>query len=49
MQELRDELQLGIIHPFPTSAKDIEAKMRIAEVLDIDVNFVKRFKDKTLM
>ena len=47
MNEVRDELQIGVIHPLPTNAKGIEAKIRIARILDIDINFVKRFNDKT--
>ena len=46
MTELREELQLGSITPVPGSAKGIEAKHRIAELLNIDINCVRRFKQK---
>ena len=47
MGEIRDDLQIGMITPLPRCAKGIEAKFRIEEVLDIDINCVQCFKDKT--
>ena len=47
MTEVRDELQIGVMTPLPGCAKGIEAKFRIAELLDIDIGCVKRFKDIT--
>jgi dimethylamine--corrinoid protein Co-methyltransferase len=47
MTEIREDLRLGAITPFPGCAKGIEAKFRIAEVLGIDINCVERFKKKT--
>ena len=44
MSEIRDDLQIGMLTPLPGCAKGIEAKFRIAEVLDIDINCVQRFK-----
>jgi dimethylamine--corrinoid protein Co-methyltransferase len=44
MSEIRDDLQIGMVTPLPGCAKGIEAKFRIAEVLDIDINCVQRFK-----
>ena len=44
MSEIRDDLQIGMVTPLPGCAKGIEAKFRIAEVLDIDMNCVQRFK-----
>ena len=44
MNEIRDDLQIGMVTPLPGCAKGIEAKFRIAEVLDIDINCVQRFK-----
>ena len=44
MGEVREELQIGAMTPFPGSLRGIEAKLRIAEVLDIDINCVKRLK-----
>ena len=46
MTEVREELQIGSITPLAGCAKGIEAKFRIAEVLDIDINCVRRFKDR---
>ena len=44
MTELRQELGLGTVTPFPGGIKGIEAKFRMAEFLGIDINCVKRFK-----
>ena len=46
MTEVRDDLQIGVMTPLPGCAKGIEAKFRIAELLDININCVNRFKDK---
>ena len=46
MTEVREDLQIGAMTPLPGCAKGIEAKFRIAEVLDININCVQRFKDK---
>jgi dimethylamine--corrinoid protein Co-methyltransferase len=46
MSEIRDDLQIGMLTPLPGCAKGIEAKFRIAEVLDIDINCVQRFKTR---
>ena len=46
MAEVRDDLQIGTITPLPGCAKGIEAKFRLAEVLEIGINCVQRFKDK---
>ncbi len=47
MEEVREELQIGSVMPLPGCAKGIEAKLRIAEVLGIDINCIRRLKDKT--
>ena len=49
MSEVRDDLQIGVMTPLPGCAKGIEAKFRIAELLDIDIGCVKRFRDKVSM
>jgi len=49
MTEVRTDLQIGQVMPLPGCAKGIEAKFRLAEVLDIDINCVKRFKERTAM
>ena len=46
MGELRQDLNIGTVAPFVGGAKGIEAKMRIAELLGIEINCVNRFKDK---
>ena len=49
MTEVRDDLQIGVMTPLPGCAKGIEAKFRIAELLDIDIGCVKRFRSKVSM
>ena len=46
MTEVRDDLQIGVMTPLPGCAKGIEAKFRIAELLEIDIGCVRRFLDK---
>ena len=46
MTEVRDDLQIGVMTPLPGCAKGIEAKFRIAELLDIEIGCVSRFRDK---
>jgi len=43
MTEVRDDLQIGVMTPLPGCAKGIEAKFRIADLLDIDIGCVKPF------
>ena len=47
MNEVRMELGLGVVTPLPGVAKGIEAKFNMAKVLDIDINCVKRFLERT--
>ncbi len=42
MTEVREDLEIGSLSPLPGCAKGIEAKIRMAEVLDIDINCVQR-------
>ena len=49
MTEVREDLDIGSISPLPGCAKGIEAKLRIAEVLGIDINCVRRLKNKGLI
>ena len=49
MTEVRDDLQIGVMTPLPGCAKGIEAKFRIADLLDIDINCVNRFREKASM
>jgi len=46
MREVREELDIGIITSVPGSAKGMEAKFRIARLLDIEINSVNRFRAK---
>jgi dimethylamine--corrinoid protein Co-methyltransferase len=46
MTEARDDLKLGVLHPHAGSPKCMEAKFNIARLLDIDINCVRRFREK---
>ncbi|MCK5181163.1 MAG: [dimethylamine--corrinoid protein] Co-methyltransferase, partial [Dehalococcoidia bacterium] len=48
MNEVRDDLDIGMVSTslFPGSAKGIDAKFRIAELLGIEINCVNKFKDR---
>jgi dimethylamine---corrinoid protein Co-methyltransferase len=46
MREVREDLDIGIITSVPGCAKGIEAKARIAQLLDIEINSVTRLKQK---
>ena len=45
MKEVREDLNLGLLHPYAGSPKCMEAKFNIARLLDIDINCVRRFKE----
>lgn len=47
MKDVRNELNIGETNARPESAVALAAKSRIAQLLDIDVNFVNRFKKIT--
>ncbi len=47
MGEVRQDLDIGLMTPLPGCAKGIEAKFNIARVLGIEINCIKRFKDRT--
>jgi dimethylamine--corrinoid protein Co-methyltransferase len=51
MQEVRGELGLGRIidseAPFPRAATAMEAKMNIADLLDLPINCVDRFRERS--
>jgi dimethylamine--corrinoid protein Co-methyltransferase len=49
MMEVREDLEIGSLSPLPGCVKGIEAKIRIAKVLDIDINCVQRLKGKGLI
>ncbi len=46
MTEVREDLDIGSLSPMPGCAKGIEAKIRIAEVLGIDINCVQRMSNR---
>jgi dimethylamine--corrinoid protein Co-methyltransferase len=46
MKEVREDLNLGLLHPHAGSPKCMEAKFNIARLLDIDINCVQQFKAK---
>ncbi len=45
MNEVREDLKLGLLHPRAGSPKCMEAKFNIAELLGIDINCVRRFRE----
>jgi dimethylamine--corrinoid protein Co-methyltransferase len=47
MRTLREELDIGVVTAVPGLAKGLEAKARIAELLDVRINSVERMKSKT--
>ena len=46
MRRLREELDSGVITAVPGAARGLEAKARIADLLDIRINSVERLKAK---
>ena len=46
MRHLREELDIGVITAVPGTAIGVEAKARIADLLDIKINCVERLKKK---
>ena len=46
MNELRSDLNIGTVFQLPEMAKGIEPKFRIADLLEIKINGVERFKDR---
>jgi dimethylamine---corrinoid protein Co-methyltransferase len=46
MRTLREELDIGVVTGTPGIAKGLEAKARIAELLDLRINCVERLKRK---
>jgi dimethylamine--corrinoid protein Co-methyltransferase len=47
MRQLREELDIGVVTAVPGVAKGMAAKVRIAELLDIEINAVDQFMKKT--
>ena len=46
MSEIREDLNIGRVNETPAVAKGIDAKFRIAELLDLEINCVNMFKDR---
>jgi len=46
MSEVRADLGIGRVNALPRVPKGIDAKFRIAELLAIEINCVKLFKDR---
>lgn len=46
MRRLREELGIGVITAVSASPKGIRAKLKIAELLEISINSVDRFKSQ---
>jgi hypothetical protein len=46
MRRLREQLDIGVITSVPGAAKGLEAKARIAELLDIKINCVELMKQR---
>lgn len=49
MNEVREDLNIGLLHPKTGYSKGIEAKFRIAELLGIEINCVNRFKQNAMI
>ena len=47
MAELREDLNIGLINPQPSFAQGMEAKIRISRLLDIEINSVRKFINKS--
>jgi dimethylamine--corrinoid protein Co-methyltransferase len=47
MRALREELDIGVVTGVPGVAKGIAAKANISKLLDIKINSVEQFKNKT--
>jgi dimethylamine---corrinoid protein Co-methyltransferase len=46
MSEVREDLDIGRVNETPAVAKGIDAKFRIAELLDLEINCVNMFKNR---
>jgi len=46
MSEVREDLDIGRVSETPGVAKGIDAKFRIAELLDLEINCVNMFKER---
>jgi dimethylamine--corrinoid protein Co-methyltransferase len=46
MSEVREDLDIGRVNESPGVAKGIDAKFRIAEILNLEINCVNMFKER---
>ena len=46
MNEVREDLDIGVVSETPGVAKGIDAKFRIAQLLDIEINCVNMFMER---
>jgi dimethylamine--corrinoid protein Co-methyltransferase len=46
MREIREDMDIGTLNESPGVAKGIDAKFRIARILDLEINCVNLFKQK---
>ena len=46
---MEEDLDLGRVNVIPRAAKGIDARFRIAELLDVEINSVKKLKERTGM
>jgi dimethylamine--corrinoid protein Co-methyltransferase len=46
MREIREDMDIGTLNESPGVAKGIDAKFRIARILDLEINSVNLFKQK---
>jgi len=46
MREVREDMDIGTLNECPGVAKGIDAKFRIAEILDLEINCVNLFKQR---
>ena len=49
MRQLRDDLGIGLVTAVPGSVKGLQAKTRIAQLLDIRINCVELAKQQVLV
>ena len=46
MSDVREDLDIGLVNESPAIAKGIDAKFRIAQLLDMEINCVNLFKER---
>ena len=46
MREIREDMDIGTLNESPGVAKGIDAKFRIARILDLEINSVNMFKQR---